>query len=531
MTAAIPDFQYIPTATGLKFHDSDAKIKLVFGPYGSGKTCMIMNDAKFYALAQAPAPDGVRYTKIGVVRGTYPELISATRQSILEVFPSQFGTVRQGGAPIMGLYRFPVGDGPYDWISEGRPWEPGFGTFAQVEFNLIALQNADDVEKIKSTNWSFAIINEATSVDFEVINGVLGRVGRYPSEAMGGCSYSGILIDSNQPPHGHYLLAMKANPEPNWEIFEQPPAAFKKEDAFGSIEYEVNPNAENLRNLGGAKKPDDFYDWPVEDQEAFLHEKGMAYYQDQISLWRMDGRTDKIDSLFCMLDVPVMDGKPVWTSFKYDLHVAREEIKPIAGAPVIIGFDTSGIHPAAVFVQQLQQHWCIVDELYGDEMGLQAFIEQALLPVLASRYAGSDVVVVCDLANARDNYTGLAPTAHLEAHGLRAVLSKTNNPKTRIQAVEKLLNQVTGGLLVSPHCSMMIQAFQGGYRYERLRVRGAIGAVYDIKPDKKSVFSHIADALQYAALYINREQTGMDRDISGMLRSLERRRNLLRRIM
>ena len=64
MTAAIPDFQYIPTATGLKFHDSDAKIKLVFGPYGSGKTCMIMNDAKFYALAQAPAPDGVRYAKI-----------------------------------------------------------------------------------------------------------------------------------------------------------------------------------------------------------------------------------------------------------------------------------------------------------------------------------------------------------------------------------------------------------------------------------------------------------------------------------
>ena len=162
----VPDFNYIPSPTGLAFHESDAFVKLVDGPFGSGKTCMIMNDAKYYCLSQAPAADGVRYVRIGVVRGTYPELSSTTRNSILEVFPEQFGTVRSAGSPILGHYHFPVGDGPYDYLSEGRAWKEGDGTFVDVEFALQALQSAQDAEKIKSANWTFAIINEATSIDF-----------------------------------------------------------------------------------------------------------------------------------------------------------------------------------------------------------------------------------------------------------------------------------------------------------------------------------------------------------------------------
>ena len=98
----VPDFNYIPSPTGLAFHESDAFVKLVDGPFGSGKTCMIMNDAKYYCLSQAPASDGVRYVRIGVVRGTYPELSSTTRNSSLEGFPGQFGTLRAAGSPSVG---------------------------------------------------------------------------------------------------------------------------------------------------------------------------------------------------------------------------------------------------------------------------------------------------------------------------------------------------------------------------------------------------------------------------------------------
>lgn len=526
----IQDFNYIPSPTGLRFHDSDAFVKLIFGPYGSGKTCMIMNDAKFYCLSQAPAPDGVRYTRIGVVRGTYPELASTTRESILEVFPPQFGTIRQGGAPLKGVYRFPVGDGPYDWVQNRRPWQPGDGTFAQVEFILQAVQTADDVEKIKSMNWSFAIINEATSVDYEVVTGVMGRVGRYPSADMGGCTYAGVLIDTNQPPQGHYLLNMKAHPEPNWAIFEQPPAAFKKEDDLGNIVYEVNPNAENLRNLGAKHKPEDFSEWPVERQESFLREKGMDYYRNQIAAWQLEGRTDKIDSLFCMLDVPTRDGKPVWPMFKYDMHVAKDPIDPIPYSPVIIGYDTSGIHPGAVLIQMIQGKWAILDELYGEGLGLEAFVEQALMPLLLTKYPKCNYIVSCDPANAKDAYTGMAPSTHLEERGFEVYMPKTNDPKTRIRVVDALLNKTAGGLIISPVCNLTIRAFQGGYRYKRLRVSGSVGAAYDAKPEKNE-YSHIADAVQYAAMYIAMEDGFGERKATHVIKQLAQRRKILRRVM
>lgn len=526
----IADFNYVPSPTGLRFHDSDAFVKLIFGPYGSGKTCMIMNDAKFYCLAQNPASDGVRYTRIGVIRGTYPELVSTTRESILEVFPSQFGTIRMGGAPLRGVYRFPVGDGPYDWVANRQPWQPGFGTIVQVEFMLVAIQTADDAEKIKSANWSFAIINEATSVDYEVITAVMGRVGRYPSQDMGGCSYAGLLIDTNQPPQGHYLLNMKAHPEPNWEIFEQPPAAIKTEDDLGNVSYEVNPDAENLRNLGARARPDDFDEWTKEAQDHFLKEKGMDYYRNQIAAWKLEGRTDKIDSLFCMLDVPMRDGKPVWPNFKYDVHVAKGEIEVVPFNDLIIGYDTSGIHPGAVFVQNNQGRWAILDELYGDGMGLETFLEQALMPLVLHKYSTCRVVIACDPANAKDAYTGIAPSVHLENKGFEVYMPKTNDPKTRIRVVDQLLNKSTGGFIISPNCSMTIKAFQGGYRYKRLRVAGSVTAAYDAKPEKND-FSHIADAVQYAALYIAREDGFGERKPTRIMHSLSRRRSILKRIM
>ena len=525
----LADFNYLPSKTGLAYHDSDAKIKLVVGPFGSGKTCMIMNDAKYYCLSQAPAPDGVRYVRIGVVRGSYPELKSTTRNSILEVFPEQFGTVLSGGAPILGHYHFPVGDGPYDYMAEGRPWQEGDGTFVDVEFALQALATKDDVDKIKSANWTFAIINEATSVDFDVLAAVMGRVGRYPTENKGGCTYSGILIDTNQPPQNHFLNRMIKHPQPGWDIFHQPPAAIKNVDAVGNVTYAINPNAENLRNLGAKKKPDDFNTWTEEEKEAFLVQKGMEYYEEQIKLWKDDGRDDIVDSWFCMLDVPLRDGKPVFDLFNIDVHVSKSPVDPIPYKPVVIGYDTSGIHPACVFVQEQHERWVVIDELYGDGMGMESFLAQALIKLVTERYSTNQLVVSCDPANARDSYTGLSPSQHLQNHGFEVFMPKTNDPKTRINAVDGLLNKRAGGLLVSSHCTVLISAMQGGYRYKRLRLSGSIEDAYDPTPEKNS-YSHIADALEYACLCIVRDNFTMN-DVRPVMHRLSKRRAVLRRIM
>ena len=178
----------------------------------------------------------------------------------------------------------------------------------------------------------------------------------------------------------------------------------------------MNEGAENLRNLGAAAKPDDYDTWTPEQQEKFLHDKGVAYYQNQINGFLKEGRTDKIDSLFCMMDVPLKDGKPVWTLFNYDIHVAKEELKPIAYKEVIVGYDTSGIHPACVFIQEQNGKWCVLDELYGEDLGAQAFIERVHSPLSSRSTARAGLLSPAIRRTRRTRTPGWRP-AHLEEKG------------------------------------------------------------------------------------------------------------------
>jgi hypothetical protein len=217
------------------------------------------------------------------------------------------------------------------------------------------------------------------------------------------------------------------------------------------------------------------------------------------------GKLDEIDSLFCLLPVKSKVGRPVWPGFSRDRHVAKRLLKPVAMRSVIVGFDTSGLHPAAVICQQLEGRWCVLDELYGSELGLELFMTGALIPFFTQYYKGCDVVVSCDPANARDSWTGVAPTVRLAEAGLRVALPVTNKVQTRIDAVAALLNKDYGGLMISPNCVNLIEAMEGGYHYVRHKLRGSVDYVYAAEPAKND-FSHIADALQYMALHVIRAE-------------------------
>ena len=62
-----------------------------------------------------------------------------------------------------------------------------------------------------------------------------------------------------------------------------------------------------------------------------------------------------------------------------------------------------------------------------------------------------------------------------------------------------------------------------------MRVTGTIEEAYDPHPEKNT-YSHVADATQYAALYIFRE-TGLTPDDSKLVRSIQRRRSGMRTLM
>lgn len=499
-------FRYVMSPTGRQFHESDKYIKMLCGPYGSGKSCCCAVDVLSYACAQAPAPDGVRYSRVGIIRSTYPELTAMTRKSLLEVLPKECGSITGGTVSPRGLYRIPLAD----------------GTLVNLELQMFALKTADDCSKILSANWTFAWINEATGCASEVLSAVMTRIGRYPSQDMGGVSWGGVIMDFNQPDPGSWLDEYMQHPEDNWLVLNQPPAVFKRFDENGQPYYEVNDAAENLRNLG-AKEEGDPEDFPAE-------ERGKRYYRNQIATLLKSGRTDIVDNQYCMLRTPIVDGKPVFTNFSRSRHVSPDNIPPLKFHTVLLGLDQSGIHPAGVLLQNQYGKWCVLDELYAENEGFENFLYGMLLPLLREKYATNEVVAAIDPSNQRDSWQAVTPKERLEEIGIKAVTEISNSPKLRIQTVEHMLNLDTGGLRISPECEMLINGFSHEYRYRRLRAAGSIGAVYTPQPEKNDV-SHVHDALQYAALLINQGGKVDDKRIDGLSQHLQERRRALSRVM
>ncbi|MDR1314852.1 MAG: hypothetical protein LBQ12_14480 [Deltaproteobacteria bacterium] len=490
-------FLYKVTPTGKAVHESDAYLKMLMGPFGSGKSTIMAQDMLLYAMAQRPDPkDGTRYSRWGVIRASYPNL-SSTRRTIMEVMPEHTGDITCGNAPWHGVFRFRLPD----------------GTNVHMEIELWSAATGEDAKKFRSANWTGCWINEATEITSDVLFADASRVGRFPSLRSGGCSWGGVLMDFNRPPRGHWLLnyferkaLFTEAGEVKLDAFTQPPAAFRREDEEGKVTYEVNPDAENLENLEG----------------------GLDYYRRQIALLVAEGKTAQIESLYCLMDADLREGKSVFPTFDRDIHVSKGRLDPLFYQPITCGFDSSGIHPAAVVLQLQQTRWCVIDELCGIEMGLEVFLH-AFKDLLRSRYQNCETVTIsCDPANARDSYTGLSPAKILQDQGFGVSIPRTNNPETRIAAVASMLNRNHGGLMVSNHCTNLIAALAGDYHYKRHRILGSVQTVYSNRPEKNEA-SHVADALQYAALHLNSVESGPDMSAfaKAVIRSNELKRNIM----
>lgn len=472
---------YNPSPTGLKFHESDAYLKLIMGPYGSGKSYICAMDVLINSLAQhsdgipSKGFSGTRWSRWGVIRNTYSQLIRTTRKSLLEVFPKDTGYINQGGnTSLSGHFRIPLPD----------------GTVADIELDMWAAQTDGDLEKLKSANFTAVWLNEADLLPETTLQFCLSRIGRFPNKDLGGIRWSGVLMDFNVPPVGHHLWQYETMPSLEFEgteravaFFKQPPAVFETTGSSGEVSFMPNEGAENLENLEG----------------------GADYYNIQIAMHMSKGEFELIRERFCLIPTPRRKGKAVFSNFSMERHVSKVRLEPIAGYPVIGGYDTSGFHPAVVLLQQQNGQWCVLDELYADNVGLEEFVESALSPLLQTKYSKCEVSLACDPSNTREQKTARTPAEILrEDYRIDAsVHSLTNAFEPRRQAVSTMLNRLAGGLLISPHCELLIEAMAGGYHYKKLAVSGVTDEIYSKKP-VSNVSDHIADALQYAALRIQR---------------------------
>jgi len=427
--------------------------RLIAGPVGSGKTTAVIFELFRRALEQAPAPDGLRYTRFAIVRQTLAALKGTVLKDVL--------------AWLKGVANYKVSDSTI-YIEFGD---------VRSEWLLIPLDDPDDQRRLLSMQLSMAWVSEGIEVDLALISPLAGRVGRYPNAAMGGCTHFGIVIDTNMPSVGSPWHTFMTNPPPDFSVHVQP----------GGME----DRAENLEWL--LQTPETLK-LPVTDERR--RDQGRKYYERFVRSNSPDWCTRYVHAKFG--EDP--SGSAVFReSFKRSWHVF-DEVMPINGYPLLLGLDF-GRDPCAILCQPDHKgRLLVLEEIIAEDIGLEQQLQLKIAPALMQeRYMGRTVVVVGDPAG-RQRSTVYEETTFdvIKRNGLMAYPAPTNDIAKRLAAVEAwMLGSRDGGpamLIDGTRCPTLVRALSGGYRFGKTKA----GQRKPL-PDKNE-YSHIADAFQYACV-------------------------------
>jgi len=447
---------YDAPPTCAQFMKSEAFFRLIAGPVGSGKTTACLFELFRRACEQTPAPDGYRYTRFAIVRQTLKQL----KDTVLKDITAWLSGVASFKVSESTVY-VECGDIKSEWI-------------------LIPLDTPEDQRRLLSMQLTGAWMSEAIEMDVDLVAPLSGRCGRYPSAAMGGCSWFGIIADTNFPSEGsdwHKMMVVETPPD--WQIFEQPGG--------------MADNAENLEWLVQSAVT---LKLPILDPRRKA--QGRTYYERFV---RQYG--DESDWVRRYVHAQYGDdpsGTAVFRdSFKMGFHVV-EDLTPVNGLPILIGQDF-GRDPSSVIAQlDHKGRLLILDEAPAEDTGLEQHIQAVLRPMLSQpRYLGKAMAMIGDPSGVSKSSIYEETTFDvLRRLGFSAYPAPTNDIDPRIRAVEAfLLAQRDGGpaiLFDKVRCPTLIRAMSGGYRFGKMKDGRR-------KPSpEKNEHSHIADALQYACL-------------------------------
>ncbi len=455
-----------PGAAALAFHQDNSFVRGLMGPVGSGKSTSCCFEVLSRALEQTPGPGNVRRSRWAICRNTYPELKSTTIKTWMDWYGDL--AVMRWDAPITSTIKIKdIGD----------------GTGLELEVIFIALDKPDDVNKLKSLELTGAWMNEASEMEKSALDMLTQRVGRYPSKRNGGFNWTGVIMDTNPPDDDSwwYKLAEEDRPK-NYRFFRQPGGLILDNDEKSETHGQYVPNslAENIAN----------------------HSLGYQYYINQLA-----GKTDDWIRVFLCGDYgTTMAGKPVYPEWNDRVHFSEKPLAPVQGMPLLLAFDF-GLTPACAVVQMSPKGQLLVlKEMVSEDMGIRQFYSEVVRPVVRGEYSNFRVEAVGDPAgNRRSETDEKTCMQELMELGMLCELAPTNEFIARRESVAFFLQRLTSsgpGLLLDPSCKMIRKGFNGGYRYERLKVSGS--ARFKDRPVKDK-FSHIHDALQYACLQMRSE--------------------------
>lgn len=429
--------------------------RLIAGPVGSGKTTACIFEMFRRSCEQAPAPDGLRYTRFAIVRQTLKQLKDTILKDITQWLQG-VATYKVSESTI----HIECGDIRSEWI-------------------MIPLDDPEDQRRLLSMQLTGAFMSECAEMDINLMAPLSGRIGRYPNAQLGGCTWAGIIADTNFPTDGTDWAAFMEGPPADWQVFKQPGGMT---DEAENLEW-LNQTTETLKLT--------IYD-PVRLA------RGRGYYIRLVNMYGADSDWVKryVDACYG----PDPSGTAVFNkSFKKAFHVV-DDLDPVYGHALIVGQDF-GRDPCSVICQMDHTgRLLVLQEVLADDVGLELHVEQALRPALVDpRYMGRPVATVGDPA-------GVAKNSHyeetsfdlLKRMGFPCFPAPTNDIDPRLRAVEAFLGaQRNGGaaiLIDGGRCPQLVRALSGGYRYGKTK-----SGQRKPKPEKNG-FSHIADALQYVCL-------------------------------
>jgi len=443
---------YTPSPSVVPFLTSTKFANFIVGPVGSTKTTASLIKIGYEAKQVKACSDGIRRSRVAVIRNTRQMLWDTTIPDFIKWFPDQ-----EAGILEKTNSRFIL-------------------KFDDVECEVLfrGLDDANDVRRLLSLQLTFGVMDEFREINPDIYNALTGRLGRYPDKTMNGvgaCNDKGDQVHkvwgaTNPPDADTFWEKMLTEPAKNMHVTIQPSGLSQEADW---VEFLPDGYYENLCE----GKSEDWID-------VYVH-----------------GKFGKS-----------LSGQPVFRSFEKDIHVAPKPLQYIklSTHPLIIGMDF-GLTPACT-VNQIDMHGRLLTfaDLVSDGMGVLRFSREKLKPMLANRFPGMNVLIIGDPAGTQRAQTDEKSVFDiLKAEGFRVISAKSNNIVARVNAVDKFLTRTIDGKpghLIDPSCVHLIAALRGGYRY-KIRQNGEA----DDKPEKNQ-YSHIADAHQYACLHADGNVTG-----------------------
>lgn len=466
---------YPPGPVAKAFLNDDSFICGIRGPFGSGKSTATIMKLIRNAQRQKRAADGWIRRRTAIIRNTYPELRTTTMKSWHQWVPQHLGRWREAGPPMHHIVDHA---NKLDW-----------------EVLFVALDKPDDVAKLLSMELSDAWINEAREVPKVILDGLTGRVGRYPPRWQAEATDVQIMMDTNPPDSDHW-----------WYVLAEGDTS---DERNRQLVVSMQEAEETLRSMGLLKKNQrlmSFYKQPSGRSVEAENRKNLrpGYYEFLMAGKDLDWIKVYVDGEYGF----VMDGLPVYPEYKDSIHSGQFEI--IRSLGFRLGFDW-GLTPAATISQRMASGiWRVHDEYVSTRMGIASFAHE-LSRKLMEEYPGIKIV------SARGDPSGDAVTPEestcfkiMKANGFPLCEPAiTQDPTRRREAVAYLLRNLVDGepaIKIHTRCNTLRKGMAGGFHRKRLQITGDIK--YRDVPDKNS-FSHVCEALEYDCV-----SAGEDRNVT-----------------